>query len=188
MIHLKINEEFLNNFIEEFNKIEFKNLKLCDLSEIHCSDKVLFDRMNNPDSYERHNNSGEIIFLERYPQLNKYINKFKFYLYKNHKDCSIINSGFFYYPQKSYMGWHTNADDPYLRCYITYSKNGDSYFKYYDQNTKKTVTTYDYTGWNIRYFKVSNKINELFWHCVYSNTDRISIGFQIIKNLKNIDI
>ena len=182
MLHYTIEEPFLNQFIKEFNKIDFKYIDTSTQTEKYCCDELLFERMKDPTKYDRHTNSGEIIFLENYPTLISYINKFKFYLYTNNKDTSIINSGFFYYPKKSYMSWHTNADDPYLRCYITYSKTGDSYFKYYDQKLKKTVITQDYVGWNIRYFHVSNKPNELFWHCVYSNTDRISIGFQIIKN------
>ena len=86
------------------------------------------------------------------------------------------------------MGWHTNADTAYLRCYITYSENGDSYFKYYDQLTKKTIVDMDNIGWTLRYFKISNKIDELLWHCVYSNTLRISLGYRIINNLSTTNM
>ena len=81
------------------------------------------------------------------------------------------------------MGWHTNSNATGLRCYINYSENGDSYFKYYDMEQNKTYTTQYNIGWSIRYFDVYNDPNKYFWHCVYSNTNRISIGFRIINNL-----
>ena len=97
---------------------------------------------------------------------------------------SIMRSGFFYYPPGQGMGWHTNADTPYLRCYMNYSLNGDSYFKFYDQKTQKTVVDHDVAGWNIRTFDINREKGDWFWHSVYSNTHRISAGFKIINNLK----
>lgn len=99
-------------------------------------------------------------------------------------NCSIERSGFYYYPPGEGMRWHTNADTPYLRCYLNYSQNGDSYFKYYDQETKKTVVDMDFPGWNIRHFHINKEKENLFWHSVYSRTHRISVGFRIINNLK----
>ena len=53
----------------------------------------------------------------------------------------------------------------------------------YDKNVDFIVDM-DNIGWTLRYFKISNKSDELLWHCVYSNTNRISIGYRIINNLK----
>ena len=39
-------------------------------------------------------------------------------------------------------------------------------------------------GWNYNRFKVSNEPDKLLWHCVYSDTIRISMGF---NNCVNFD-
>ncbi len=62
----------------------------------------------------------------------------------------IEMTGHFVYPKNGYMGWHTNANYPCLRCYITYSENGDSYFKYRDPTTKKIIIDNDNVGWKLR--------------------------------------
>lgn len=187
--HESISESFLDDFLLEFKKSNISTIKSIIESDVKdlCSDKKLFEIINTPsEKNSRFCNDGQIIFLEHNKMLSKHLKSFLFYLYKKHPNSSIINSGFFYYPKNSHMGWHTNADDPYLRCYISYSESGDSFFKYYDQVLKKTVISYDVRGWNIRYFNIHKEPEKLFWHCVYSNTDRISVGFKILKNtIKN---
>ena len=135
------------------------------------------------DDYQKANNNKKLIYLDQ-SFTKKYNSKFIYFLQKKFPSSSILLSGNFLYPKNGYMGWHTNADTPYLRCYITYSENGDSYFKYRNPNTKEIIIDTDNIGWTMRYFVISNKIEELFWHCVYSNTNRISIGYRIINNLK----
>ena len=187
LIRSNIECNFLDEFINEFKTTKINNVILTHPNnEHHCSDDILFDLIENSDrfdDYQKANNNKKLIYLDQ-SFTKKYNSKFIYFLQKKFPSSSILLSGNFLYPKNGYMGWHTNADTPYLRCYITYSENGDSYFKYRDPNTKEIIIDTDNIGWTMRYFVISNKIEELFWHCVYSNTNRISIGYRIINNLK----
>lgn len=97
--------------------------------------------------------------------------------YINEDIETITQSGFFMYKPGSYMGWHTNINDPGVRVYITYSSTGDSFFRYMSDG--KIHTSYDEPGITIRKFNTEEK-NPL-WHCVGSNCLRISIGFKVNK-------
>ena len=94
---------------------------------------------------------------------------------------SIILSGRFYYRKGDFLSWHTNIREPGLRLYITHVPEGGKSFFRYQQGTGPIVTTYDKKGWSYRLFQVTEE-NPL-WHCVYSDTDRLSIGFRIFPNL-----
>ena len=182
-----IKEPFLDNFIKDFYTFKISNqISTTPNNEHYCSDSILLDLIENSDrfdDYQKANNNKKLIYLDQ-SFTKKYNSKFIYFLQKKFLKSSILLSGNFLYPKNGYMGWHTNADTPYLRCYITYSENGDSYFKYRDPITKEIITDKDDLGWTLRYFKISNKIDELLWHCVYSNTTRISMGYRIINNLK----
>lgn len=89
-------------------------------------------------------------------------------------------TGSFWYPEKGYMGWHTNENHTGFRVYCAYSfKERSSFFKYRNPDTGEIVTCWDDVGWNVRVFKVGRTPKDRLWHCVYSNTDRISIGFSV---------
>jgi hypothetical protein len=182
-----IKEPFLDNFIKDFYTFKISNqISTTPNNEHYCSDSILLDLIENSDrfdDYQKANDNKKLIHIDQ-SFTKKYNSKFIYFLQKKFLQSSIILSGNFLYPKNGYMGWHTNADTPYLRCYITYSENGDSYFKYRDPITKEIITDKDNVGWTLRYFKISNKIDELLWHCVYSNTTRISMGYKILNNLK----
>ena len=182
-----IKESFLDNFIKDFYTFKISNqISTTPNNEHYCSDSILLDLIENSDrfdDYQKANDNKKLIHIDQ-SFTKKYNSTFIYFLQKKFLKSSIISSGNFLYPKNGYMGWHTNADTPYLRCYITYSENGDSYFKYRDPITKEIITDKDNLGWTLRYFKISNKIDELLWHCVYSNTTRISVGYRIINNLK----
>ena len=93
------------------------------------------------------------------------------------KDNVVRTSGFFHYPETGYMGWHTNSDNPCKRLYITWTKEGNkSFFRYLENDT--IITDYDDTGYTVRMFDVKAQ-EPYMWHCVGSETDRISMGFAI---------
>jgi hypothetical protein len=93
------------------------------------------------------------------------------------KDNVVRTSGFFHYPETGYMGWHTNSDNPCKRLYITWTKEGNkSFFRYLENDT--IITDYDDTGYTVRMFDVTAQ-EPYMWHCVGSETDRISMGFAI---------
>lgn len=91
----------------------------------------------------------------------------------------IRGSGFFLYPPQGYMGWHTNWKNPGWRLYVNYAEEpGKSFFRYRDADTGKIVTSLD-REFNFRLFRASE--DKLFWHAVYSDTYRYSLGFKITK-------
>lgn len=89
-----------------------------------------------------------------------------------------VSGRFHYAPNGSYMGWHTNSNILGWRVYATRCEEGNnSFFRYYANN--KVHTEWEKEGWNFRAFKVTKE--KLYWHCVYSNTNRYSFGFRFSK-------
>lgn len=100
-------------------------------------------------------------------------------LFKEGAGLEVRGSGFFLYPPQGYMGWHTNWQNPGWRLYINYAEEpGKSFFRYRDADTGKIVTSLD-REFNVRLFRVSE--DKPFWHAVYSDTYRYSLGFKITK-------
>jgi len=96
-------------------------------------------------------------------------------------EYSYFQSGFYYYPPKGACGWHTNCRNPGKRVYLTYAEEENkSFFRYYDNEKKEIITKYDKKGWNINTFNI--EVNNDYWHCVGSNTNRVSLGFVKIRN------
>ena len=95
-------------------------------------------------------------------------------LYPNKK---IRTSAHYHYPDKGYMGWHTNCKRPCRRMYITYaSEDKKSFFRYLKDG--EVITDYDDKGITIREFDIP-KPPDYFWHCVGSECDRYTFGFRI---------
>lgn len=87
-------------------------------------------------------------------------------------------SGRHWYPPAGYMGWHTNSNSIGYRLYCSHSEEEDSsFFRFLDPITNEIVTSWDKKGWNFRLFQVIKDVK--FWHCVYSETDRVSIGYNL---------
>jgi hypothetical protein len=75
------------------------------------------------------------------------------------------------------MGWHTNSNNKGYRIYCTFAKESEkSFFRFRDPETEEIVTSWDKKGWNFRMFKIGEKP---IWHSVFSETDRISIGYSL---------
>ena len=89
-------------------------------------------------------------------------------------------SGHFLYPPTSYMGWHTNARVPGWRVYVSHAAEpGKSFFRYFDPAKGEVVTSWD-RGWDLRVFPIDP--DRPFWHAVYSNTYRSSLGYRVVEN------
>lgn len=98
-------------------------------------------------------------------------------IFNSTKRLSIVPSGHFWYPPQSWMGWHTNSRAPGWRIYINYAEEpGKSFFRYRHPVTGEIITLWD-DVWNMRVFRVTAE-NPL-WHCVYSNTNRFSLGYLV---------
>ena len=77
------------------------------------------------------------------------------------------------------MGWHTNSKSPGWRLYISYAEEtGKSFFRYRDPDTGQVVTSMD-AQWNFRLFRIDS--TKPFWHAVYSETNRYSFGYRIVR-------
>lgn len=94
-------------------------------------------------------------------------------------DHSIRHTGAILYEPGNYMGWHTNSDYTGHRMYISYAdKDAESFFRYYING--EIVTDFDDKGINVRIFNITEE--NLFWHCVYSSCNRVSLGFYVSDN------
>lgn len=189
--HENVNESFLDSYITEFYilKEKFPLETYITQREEDITGDELLQRLLQDDpetSVADFEYKKRRIDLDEYPSLYTPAIKSKIihFFAKRYPHCSIVRSGHWFYPAGEGMRWHTNADTPYTRCYLNFSANGDSYFKYYDQELQKTIISQDNSGWNLRTFEIGESGKNLFWHSVYSNTDRVSLGFRIINNLK----
>jgi hypothetical protein len=178
-INLNLN---LNKFKKECNNI-LDFLHICEerksdsYTDNPVEEKYLFDAMKNPNDYQVSKHKKLIDF----GNLNV-SQKFLHIINEQFPNNSITVSGSYLYQPKSYMGWHTNSNVPFRRMYLTYvDKPNKSFFRYYDESSKKIVTDYDNENINVRIFDICDK--NLFWHCVYSECNRFSFGFKIINNL-----
>jgi len=91
--------------------------------------------------------------------------------------ATVHASGHFWYPPAGYMGWHTNAQRPGWRCYVTYADEpGMSFFRYRDPTSGSIVTSVD-GRWTFRMFRVDRR--RPLWHAVYSDTNRFSFGYRV---------
>lgn len=99
-------------------------------------------------------------------------------LLKPRRVMRLFQSGRNWYPPNGYMGWHTNANVQGFRLYCSHTPVAQqSYFRYLDPLTDQIETSWDNAGWNFRCFRTDL---EPLWHCVYSQTDRISFGYGLM--------
>jgi hypothetical protein len=77
------------------------------------------------------------------------------------------------------MSWHTNSDKPEKHVYITYVDEPDKSF-FRSSVNGKVITDWDSEKLTVRVFDVVNK-EPLYWHCVYSECNRYSIGFRLFE-------
>lgn len=96
------------------------------------------------------------------------------------EEDDIVMSGNGYYPENGYMGWHTNRDQDGVRIYCNWaSEGGKSGLHYFhDGYDSETRILYDSKGWNIRLFSTDYRMP--FWHGVFSQCHRVSVGFRVI--------
>lgn len=96
----------------------------------------------------------------------------------NQLNKNVEFAGFFWYPSGAYCGWHTNSNNTGERHYLVWAEeSGKSFFRYKDPDTQEIVTNWDQSGWQVRNFTASE--TNPTWHCVGSETNRISIGFVV---------
>jgi len=92
-----------------------------------------------------------------------------------------------FYPEKGYIGWHHNGNAHGYNFLMTYSMDGDGYFKYYNQHTDEFTVLQDVPGWNFRfgyYPNIQHEPENVFWHTAYTEQPRLTIGW--VVNNRNI--
>jgi len=120
-------------------------------------------------------NSDEVEKLRR--QVDKNISTKLQSLFQGDAELSIVPSGHFWYPAGAFMAWHTNSQVPGWRIYINYAETEDeSFFRYQHPESQKIITLSD-KRWNIRIFRITK--TQPLWHCVYSKTNRFSLGYMV---------
>jgi predicted ribosomally synthesized peptide with nif11-like leader len=95
-------------------------------------------------------------------------------------------SGSMWYPPYSYRLWHTNETQPGWRMYLINfdeaipEPDTRSFFRYMNPQTRELVTLRDRPAM-LRFFKVDQREDRLFWHCIVNGAprNRWSFGFAI---------
>ncbi|MFW5418159.1 Nif11-like leader peptide family natural product precursor [Nocardiopsis sp. CNT-189] len=95
-------------------------------------------------------------------------------------------SGSMWYPPGAYRLWHTNENQPGWRMYIIdfdapfEGPGATSFFRYRAPGTGELVTLPERPGL-VRFFRVEQEPERLFWHCIGNPTprDRWSFGFVV---------
>jgi hypothetical protein len=174
----------LDAIIDNFNKIAYRNIlytvKPYDvesiLSEENLNKISAEGDLEKPYSVERKDNYNSIVLDQK--------ELFKIKLKEMVEKSTGIKrrySGFFWYPPNGFCGWHTNNNAQGERIYFTWAaEDNKSFFRYKDPDTGEVITDWDKKGWQHRKFLVSK--DKPFWHCVGSQTNRVSIGLKLDYN------
>ena len=99
------------------------------------------------------------------------------HMFRSRQTCTAL----WYKGPEAFLGWHTNIRSVKHAhsVFLTYvEEGGESFFRYISDNTNELITDYDKPGWYMRSWSWNTK--NPFWHCVYSDIDRISIGLQCV--------
>ena len=95
---------------------------------------------------------------------------------------SPANALTMFYPEQGYIGWHHNGNAGGYNFLMTYSIDGDGYFRYYNQHTDEFTVLQDVPGWNFRfgyYPDIRYEEDNLFWHTAYTEKPRLTIGWVV---------
>lgn len=170
----KVNIEDLSSIKLKYNDINVAK----DIS--NNANRIIYFRNIIQDFSNNDNLDSQIEFNQYLENIEKAIESYIFY--------KVNSSGLYLYPPNGYCGWHTNSKCAGERFYLSWCKEDNkSFFRYQDPDTKEIHTKWEKKGWNINQFKVSSDPNKLLWHCVYSDTIRISIGFNTLVNFDNMN-
>ena len=92
-----------------------------------------------------------------------------------------------FYPPGGFVGWHTNYNASAYQVLFTWSKTGNGYFRYLDNETGEIVTIQDKPGWQARhfYFGPKEEPENLCWHSAYAGDERITLAYKFCGYGKN---
>lgn len=84
------------------------------------------------------------------------------------------------YPNNGFIGWHHNGNAPGYNILMTYSQDGDGYFKYFDKTKNQIVEMKDPVGWSVKvgyYPDERTETDRVYWHCAATKKARMSIAW-----------
>ena len=86
-----------------------------------------------------------------------------------------------FYPANGFMGWHNNWNANGYNILLSYSKEGNGFFRYRDPLTKEIVTMEDKPGWTCKvgYYGRGREPDKVYYHCAGSYEPRITLGFVV---------
>lgn len=86
-----------------------------------------------------------------------------------------------FYPEGGFMGWHNNWNASGYNILLSYSKEGEGFFRYLDPITKEVVTMQDKPGWTCKvgYYGRKSEPEKIYYHCAGSYEPRITLGFVV---------
>lgn len=104
-------------------------------------------------------------------------------------ESEIQFSGSMWYPPFAYRLWHTNETQAGWRMYLIdfdeHAADPDriSFFRYMNPESKEIVTLEERPKL-VRFFKIEQEREKLFWHCIVNATrgNRWSFGFVVPEN------
>ncbi|MGH2510598.1 MAG: Nif11-like leader peptide family natural product precursor [Ktedonobacteraceae bacterium] len=104
-------------------------------------------------------------------------------------DSEVRFSGSMWYPPFAYRLWHTNETQAGWRMYLidfdefAGNPKGTSFFRYMNPQSKEIVTLEERPK-IVRFFKIEQEKEKLFWHCIVNATtrNRWSFGFVVPDN------
>lgn len=84
-----------------------------------------------------------------------------------------------FYPTNGYMAWHNNWNAHGYNILLSYSKEGNGFFKYRDPLSKEVITMNDKSGWTCKvgYYGSKSEPSQIYYHCAGTYEPRITLGF-----------
>jgi len=84
------------------------------------------------------------------------------------------------YPPGGYISWHNNANAAAYNIIMTWSENGNGYWKHVDPNTGEDVLVKDVPGWQAKSFYFGgyeDNRNDLVYHMASTDCWRMTISY-----------
>jgi len=78
------------------------------------------------------------------------------------------------YKPRGFVGWHNDADIPGWFFMMSYSPEGQGFFKYRDATSGEIIKKDDVKGWNYVNFSVGSTPETHYWHCALAPSLRFT--------------
>ena len=78
------------------------------------------------------------------------------------------------YKPRGFVGWHNDVDIPGWFFMMSYSPEGQGFFKYRDAKSGEIIRKDDVKGWNYVNFSVGTTPETHYWHCALAPSLRFT--------------